>query len=68
MRAITDTEREALEILIDTIGLAAVLDAVSGICDAKAEHVLVNWQDKPLAAQWAAETTAGLASVTNVSR
>jgi hypothetical protein len=69
----TDAEMTQLEAMIDRGGLKTVLDAISGICDAKAEHILTNRQDKALAGQWAAaaariETTAGLASIANVSR
>lgn len=45
-------ELEALEQLIDRRGIAEVLIALSEICGAKADHILTNWQDQPLAKRW----------------
>jgi hypothetical protein len=53
MRDLTPLERAGLEQLIDICGLSSVVMALSDICDEKAEHIRSNWQDKPLARQWA---------------
>jgi hypothetical protein len=42
-----------LEAFIDRYGVADVLHALEKICDAKAEHIAVNWQDAKSAKQWA---------------
>lgn len=47
------TELEHLERLIDIRGIESVLIAISEICDGKAEHIQVNWQDATLALRWA---------------
>ena len=44
---------QALEALIDRYGLSAGLSAIAEICDLKAEHIAVNWQDCHLAKSWA---------------
>lgn len=54
----TTQEQETLERLIDSRGLFSVLDCISGICGAKAEHVLTNWQDLTLANEWNRATSA----------
>jgi len=41
-----------LEQLMDSNGLAAVLDALSEICYAKAAHIEEAWQDDRLAKHW----------------
>jgi hypothetical protein len=41
-----------LEALIDRYGIADVLHCIERICDAKAEHVAVNWQDTTNAKRW----------------
>jgi len=41
-----------LEAEMDRYGLYAVLQAVEHICLVKADHVLTNWGDEILAAQW----------------
>ncbi len=33
-------------------GLAGLLERISEICEAKAEHVAVNWQDEKTAKAW----------------
>lgn len=43
---------EQLEAMIDSIGLAKLLDTIAIVCLEKSEHVLTNWQDKTLAKQW----------------
>lgn len=43
---------DELERLIDRHGINTILEILSIICFGKAEHILVNWQDKRLAKQW----------------
>ena len=52
-RDLTHDERLEIERLMDAAGIAAVLSATASICDEKAEHVSVNWQDAPLGKRWA---------------
>lgn len=47
-----ETEKLALEQLVDRHGLAGVVDALSDIAREKAEHIRVNWQDSVLADTW----------------
>lgn len=42
-----------LESMVDTVGIRNVLYALSRICDGKAEHLAVNWQDSKTAKVWA---------------
>ena len=54
------TEQEiALEGILDKVqnadpalNVRAMLDALTDIANAKAEHVRSNWQDEPLAREW----------------
>ncbi len=41
-----------LEDIVDRYGLMVVCDMLGGICGAKAEHLLANWQDKSAATAW----------------
>lgn len=41
-----------LEALVDGSSLAAVLDALSFLCDLKRDHIMESWQDRNLAASW----------------
>jgi len=41
-----------LEAMVDKVGLANVLWALSSICAAKAEHVAHDWQDTKLGKIW----------------
>ncbi len=41
-----------LELMIDKHGMRAVLLALTDIAYEKAEHVMTNYQDKPLAKAW----------------
>ena len=41
-----------LEQLVDANGLQAVIECLADICDAKAEHINHNWQDRALANAW----------------
>jgi hypothetical protein len=48
-----DAQTEAaLEAMVDKCGLATVLNGLSCICSAKADHIAENWQDKHLAKAW----------------
>jgi hypothetical protein len=41
-----------LEMLVDRHGLKQVIDMLATICEEKAEHVSINWQDIHLARSW----------------
>jgi hypothetical protein len=43
---------EQIESIVDREGLEEVLIAIIHICDEKAEHVAVNWQDTTTAKWW----------------
>jgi hypothetical protein len=45
----------ALEAMVDRVGLANVLYALSHICREKAEHLRSNWQDAVSAKYWDAD-------------
>lgn len=49
---VTDDDMLTLENMIDRTSIAAVLSALSGVCELKAEHIDTNWQDKHLASRW----------------
>lgn len=42
-----------LEAMVDRYSLSDVLSVLMEICDGKAEHLAVNWQDHAAAKQWA---------------
>jgi hypothetical protein len=44
---------QALEQMVDAFTVREVLNALVMICDEKAEHVAVNWQDATSAKWWA---------------
>lgn len=48
---LTPEQKLILESLIDSSSLADVLETLSEIAGAKAQHIAENWQDTPLAAQ-----------------
>jgi hypothetical protein len=52
MSHIEQKEVEAIEAIIDRVGLAQVAEAISAIAAGKADHVQTNWQDKGLATTW----------------
>ncbi len=54
-RDLTQPERDALEALIDAAGVTPILEALSGICDEKAEHIRANYEGEsdPTARRWA---------------
>jgi hypothetical protein len=43
----------ALEGMVDRVGISNVLYALAHICNAKAEHLEHNWQDRISAKVWA---------------
>lgn len=47
-----EVEMQAVEAIIDRVGLSVVLSLIADICTEKANHVESNWQDAALAAQW----------------
>jgi len=42
----------ALEAMVDKVGVSNVLYALQHICDAKADHLESNWQDRVSAKVW----------------
>jgi hypothetical protein len=59
----TEQEDYDLERLIDRRGIEQVLQQISELCGAKAEHIAHNWQDTALAKRWATmEGALGVAS------
>lgn len=59
---------DVLESAIDTCGLRAVLIAIAYICDEKAEHLRVNWQDGTLAKAWERDATLVRALAAKVTK
>jgi len=49
---ITQVEVDAIETIIDHVGMAQFTEAVSAIAAGKASHVEENWQDSTLARVW----------------
>jgi hypothetical protein len=45
-------DKNTLEAIIDLHGLTEVVRMLSEICAEKAEHILINWNDKELACLW----------------
>jgi hypothetical protein len=43
---------DQLEIMVDDNGLINVVEALALMCSVKADHILENWQDDNLSAQW----------------
>lgn len=52
MAALTETEFNAIEELIDSHDLAEVITSIHEICLLKAEHLRSNWQDAKGARVW----------------
>lgn len=49
----TQQESDAIEAIIDRIGMAQLAEAITDIAASKAEHVRTNWPDSPaLARTW----------------
>ncbi len=51
-RHATQAERDALEAMIDGANLVSILEAITDICDCRAEHNRVNLQNTKAAALW----------------
>lgn len=45
-------DQDALENLLDKLGVRGLLEALSIIAVEKADHVATNWQDQRLARRW----------------
>lgn len=45
-------EEDELEAMIDSHGLAAILESLEEICNGKADHLSTNWQDERSARVW----------------
>jgi hypothetical protein len=52
-RDLNQGELDTLEALVDAAGIEAVVQGLSEICGAKADHIREAWQDAPLAKRWA---------------
>lgn len=65
-RDMTEAERDALEGLLDAVGLGALLEGLSEVLEAKADHLLSNWTDGRAARAY--QEAAGLIGVTRCSR
>lgn len=52
MRQLTETDKAALEGMIDNADLASVLNAMEEIVAVKASHIRETWQDEGLAKRW----------------
>jgi hypothetical protein len=65
-RDLNNVERDALEAILNVTNLNAVVQALSEICEEKADHIATNWQDAGLAKQW--RTAAGKLGVTSTTR
>ena len=50
-------ESDALEAIIDRVGLSETLAEMASICGAKAQHIRENWQDEALAREWSSHAT-----------
>lgn len=49
---LTKAEGDMLEALVDHYTLSRVVAALACICEGKAEHLRVNWQDRYMATIW----------------
>jgi hypothetical protein len=65
-RHLSDRELDALEAMVDATSLGDVLASLSGIADAKSEHVLTNWQDRFLAMAWQKASKRVMAVATSI--
>ena len=45
-------DEQALEQLLDRVGLKMILEHLGNICEQKAEHIEVNWQEPHTAKRW----------------
>ena len=62
-RDLNNVERDALEAILNVTNLNAVVQALSEICEEKADHIATDWQDAGL---W--RTAAGKLGVTSTAR
>lgn len=53
-----DEMRDALEAIVDKIGLASTLANLAEIASLKAQHIRENWQDEGLAKTWDKDSRA----------
>jgi hypothetical protein len=51
------SDLDTLEALIDTHGLAAIVNSIADICHGKADHLRTNWQDAVAAKSWERDAT-----------
>lgn len=65
-RDLKQSEKDALEALMDACSVESVLNALSDLCEEKAEHVESNWQAKELAQRW--RTLGGVIDVLTLER
>lgn len=65
-RDMTQAERDTLEGLLDKVGLGALLEGLSEVLEAKADHLLSNWSDGKAARAY--QEAAGYVGVTRCSR
>lgn len=57
MKELTREQVTALEQMIDSTSLAAVMTALEVICDEKCDHLESNWQDPDSGKVWARAAT-----------
>ena len=46
------SDERTLEGILDRTTLRGLLESIARICYAKGEHILYNWQDRPLSLIW----------------
>lgn len=44
--------QDEIEAIVDRLNLQTVIEALSAVCDAKADHLRSNWQDGRAAKKW----------------
>ena len=47
-----ESDTDAIESMIDRLGMSEVMLLLTHICSEKAEHIRANWQDEELAKRW----------------
>jgi len=50
--------KDEIEQMVDKVGLSKFLFMLAEVCNEKAEHVQVNWQDRNLAKAWESDARA----------
>ncbi len=48
----SDEAQQAIEGMVDAMGVSNTLDALQLVCRAKADHLRSNWQDDPAGDEW----------------